>query len=66
MGQSDAPRLYVCENCGRLGVWRDFADDCTPGWTHGRLHRIESVTEAARDSIVGAEPEPTPRGRSAS
>jgi hypothetical protein len=32
--------LYVCENCGEARPIADFSDDCTPGWTHGRLIKI--------------------------
>lgn len=35
--------LYVCENCGRAGEISTFNDDCRPGWTHGKLTKIESV-----------------------
>jgi hypothetical protein len=41
--------VYVCENCGRLGPIHTFDDECKPGWTHGRLIKVES--------IYGAEPE---------
>lgn len=37
-------RLYVCENCGRLGPMEAFQDDCRPGWTHGRLIRVTTAT----------------------
>lgn len=35
---------YVCENCGRLGPLSSFNDDCTPGWTHGRMIEVKSLT----------------------
>lgn len=34
---------YLCENCGRLGPLNSFNDDCTPGWTHGRMIRVQSL-----------------------
>lgn len=41
--------VYVCENCGRLGPLTSFHDDCRPGWTHGRLTKVESfVNDPAR------------------
>lgn len=46
--------LYVCENCHRLGVISDFNDECRPGWTHGRLTRVESGTEAASNILRAA------------
>jgi len=30
-------KRYVCENCKRLGTMADFQDECSRGWTHGRL-----------------------------
>lgn len=49
-------RLYVCENCARLGtLLGDFDDDCRPGWTHGRLVHVESVSEAPLNVIRATE-----------
>jgi hypothetical protein len=46
-GGSDFPALYVCQNCGRLAPIEGFDErkfeQCRPGWTHGRLTRVESV-----------------------
>lgn len=39
----DPTPLYVCTNCGRLAPLRDLNDDCTPGWTHGRLTKVTSL-----------------------
>lgn len=44
-------RLYLCENCGRLGTMGAFQDECRPGWTHGRLHRVEQVRPEDHASI---------------
>lgn len=40
-GPTASPR-YVCENCGLLGSMSAFQEECTPGWTHGRLIRVTS------------------------
>lgn len=47
-------RLYICENCGRLGPMTAFQDDCRPGWTHGRLQRVEQIRTEDRDAICEA------------
>lgn len=45
-------KLYVCENCGRLGpIPAAFEDECRPGWTHGRLHRVEDVWPGIREEV---------------
>jgi hypothetical protein len=43
---TDFPALYVCEHCGRLAPIRGFENvgsECRPGWTHGRLYRVETI-----------------------
>lgn len=32
---------YVCENCGRIGPMDAFQEECSPGWTHGRLVKVD-------------------------
>lgn len=50
--------LYVCENCGRLGhLPDDFSDDCTPGWTHGRLTKVDPDSPGIRALLSKAEQE---------
>lgn len=31
---------YVCETCGLIGPMSDFQGVCAPGWTHGRLIKV--------------------------
>jgi hypothetical protein len=53
MAAPSPPRypLYVCENCGRLGPMEAFQEDCRPGWTHGRLRRVEQIRPEDVDAI---------------
>jgi hypothetical protein len=38
----DGAPLYVCENCGRLAPIESFQDSCRPGFTHGRLIKVQA------------------------
>jgi hypothetical protein len=44
--------LYVCENCARLGPIEAFQDECSPGWTHGRLIKIGERRDAIAAEVA--------------
>lgn len=45
----DIAQWYVCQDCGQVGPMADFQGECRPGWTHGRLGKIEMASPALRN-----------------